>query len=183
MKIAYITSNNFKFAEAQHVLAHWELCRHALDLTEIQGSPEQIIEAKAREASRQLHIPLIVEDVSFCCSALHSLPGPYIKDFLAKISDAGVSELIHHYQDRSCEVICYAAYIEPSGQPKLFKGSIQGQVVAPRGFSEPSFTSWNAIFQPSGMHKTFAELTIQEQSRISMRYKALTQLRDYLEQN
>lgn len=181
MKIAYITSNAFKFEEARHVLSSWELVNYPFDLMEIQGEPEQIITAKAKEAHAKLKAPLIVEDVSFCCSAINDLPGPYIKDFLKKIADKGLFELIQRYQDHRAAAICHAAYVDENGDSYLFKGSIQGTVVSPRGFGSISYTSWNAIFQPIGYHKTFAELSVQEHSKISMRYQALTQLRLFLE--
>lgn len=181
MKIAYITSNHHKLQEARHVLCDWELVNHPFDLTEIQGEPEAIIIAKAKEAFLRLKAPLIVEDVSIYCPVLKGLPGPYIKDFLKKLSDHGLYDLIHRYDDHRAEAICHAAYMAPGIEPRIFKGVISGKIVAPRGFDNPSHTSWNAIFQPNNYHRTFAELSIQEQSKISMRFHALTQLHDFLE--
>lgn len=181
MKIAYITTNPHKFKEACHVLHDWELVNYPFELTEIQGEPQDIIIAKAKEAFQRLRAPLIVEDVSICCPALKGLPGPYIKDFLKKLSDHGIYDLINRYDDHRADAICHAAYVEPGKEPRIFKGVLSGTIVAPRGFDKPSHSSWNAIFQPNHDKRTFAELTTQEQSKISMRFHALTQLHDFLE--
>lgn len=180
MKIEYITSNQKKFEEAQHILTEFELERVDLDLTEIQGSRQEISQAKAKEALRILGRPLVVEDVSLCCPALGGLPGPYIKDFLKAIGDQGIYELIHKYPDHSVQVICIAAYIEPGREPKLFEGIVEGKIVAPKGGMRHGVHSWNPIVLPNGFTKTFGEMTLEEHSRVSMRNLALTKLKNFL---
>lgn len=180
MKIEYITSNAQKFEEACHILADWELERVDMDLTEVQGSSEEVIEAKAKEAFNLLKRPLIVEDVSLCCPAIGGLPGPYIKDFLKKIGDRGLCELIHKYADHSVQVKCLAAFIEPGKLPVLFEGVVNGTIVFPRGETRHGPCGWNPIVQPAGMDKTYGEMTIEEHSRVSMRFLALTKLDAYL---
>lgn len=183
MKIEYITSNRKKFEEAQHVLWEWELEQVDVDLIEIQGDPSEVIFAKAKEAFRILKRQLIVEDVSLCCSAIGGLPGPYVKDFLKKIGDQGLFELIHRYSDHRVQAICMVAYIKPGIEPVIFEGAIHGTIVAPRGSTRHGQVSWNTIFLPDSSNKTFGELTIEEHSRISMRNIALNKLKDYLEKN
>lgn len=180
MKIEYITSNKKKFEEAQHILTEFELERVDLELTEIQGSRQEIIRAKAIEALRILERPLVVEDVSLCCPALGGLPGPYIKDFLKAIGDQGIYELIHKYADHSVQVVCIAAYIEPGGEPKLFEGIVDGKIVAPKGEMRHGLHSWNTIVLPNGFTKTFGEMTLEEHSQVSMRNLALTKLKNFL---
>ncbi len=180
MKIEYITSNKQKFEEAQHILSDWELERIHLDLTEIQGDPEEIIKAKALEAMRILNRPLVVDDISLCCPAIGGLPGPYIKDFLLKIGERGVAEMILKYPDHSVMGICYIAYALPGEDPVLFKGVVEGTIVMPRGEKKHEL-SWNPIMQPHGHSKTFGEMTMAEKSKFSMRAIALTQLKKYLE--
>lgn len=181
MKIEYITSNKKKFEEAQHILSEWELEQVHLELQEIQGTPEEIIKAKAKEALRILDRPLIVEDVSFACPAIGGLPGPYIKDFLKALGEHGIYELINKYDDHSVRVTCFVAYIKPDLDPVIFEGTQDGAIVAPRGHVRHGTHSWNAIFQPKGSDKTFGELTIAEHSKISMRFHALSKLKVYLQ--
>lgn len=181
MKIEYITSNKGKFEEAQHILAEWELEQVNLDLTEIQGDSSEIIRAKAREALKILNRPLVVEDVSLCCPAIGGLPGPYIKDFLRKIGDRGLYELIHKYEDHAVQVICLAAYIKPGQDPLVFEGIVEGMIVAPRGHLRHGSLSWNPIVQPKGMNITFGEMTMEEHGKFSMRGIALRKLMHFMQ--
>lgn len=181
MKIEYVTSNKKKFEEAQFVLADWELEQVHIDLSEIQGDGTDIIKAKAKDALQILKRPLVVEDNALCCPAINGLPGPYIKDFLIKLGEQGLYELIHKYDDHRVHVICHVAYIKPDMEPVIFEGVMDGTIVAPRGHTRHGAISWNAIFQPLGMDKTFGELTIEEHSKISHRHHALTKLKNYLQ--
>ena len=131
MKIEYVTGNPGKFREAQIILSPWELEQVKLELPEIQGEPEEVVVAKAWAALAILQRPLILEDVSFHCDALNGLPGPYVKDFLKKIGDDGLCELVHKYDNHHAQVKCTVAYITPEIQPVLFEGVMSGKVVAP----------------------------------------------------
>lgn len=183
MKIEYITSNQKKFEEAQHILKGWDLERIDLDLTEIQGEQEEVTRAKAKEAFRILSRPLIVEDVSLCCPAIGGLPGPYIKAFLTKLGDVGFYELIHKYDDHSVEAVCSVGYIAPGMEPLIFEGSITGKIVPPKGETRHGKISWNTIFLPDGHKKTFGEMTIEEHAGVSMRFVALNKLRKYFDKD
>jgi inosine triphosphate pyrophosphatase len=180
MKIAYITSNQQKFEEAQLILSDWELQRISIELQEIQGDPHEITLAKAKEALSQLNIPLIVEDVSVECDALGGLPGPYVKDFLRKLGSDGLAALVHKYENHHAQVSCIAAYAFPGSEPILFEGVVSGTIVLPRGDLKHGVYSWNPIFQPDGSSKTMGEMTMQEHADVSMRRIALTKLKDYL---
>lgn len=180
-KIEYITSNQKKFEEAQHIFYDWDLEQVNIDLTEIQGDRFEVIRAKAKEALRIVQRPLIVEDVSLCCPAIGGLPGPYVKAFLQTIGDQGIYELIHKYSDHSVEVICVVAYITPHKEPIVFEGIVNGTIVAPRGSTRHGVFSWNPIVQPNDSDKTYGEMTIEETSKCSMRFLALSKLKLYLE--
>ncbi len=187
MHIEYITSNINKFAEAKHILSSWDLTQVDIDLPEIQGDSRDVVSAKAKNAYAFLKRPLIVEDVSLCCPAIGGLPGPYVKDFLLKLGAQGIFELIHKYNDHSVQVICMAAYIDEKGQPIIFEGVQEGTIVSPRVSSNLSGGStnlhgWNPIVQPLGMNKTYGEMSLEERSKISMRFLALTQLDRFLKE-
>lgn len=181
MKIAYLTSNAKKYEEACHILDGWDVERVDLELTEIQGSRQEIAHAKSLEAVKHLNQPCIVEDVAMVCHAIGGLPGPYIKDFLKAIGDDGIAELISKYDDHSAEVICTAAYGVPGQEPVLFEGIVRGTIVTPRGGMRHGKFSWNPIFQPEGHTQTMGELSMEETAKISMRRLALDKLRHHLE--
>jgi inosine triphosphate pyrophosphatase len=186
MQIHYATANKDKFHEASLILesASIELINSPLKLPEIQGTHQEVAISKVIQAYQKLEKPVIVDDVAFHCSALNGLPGPYIKQFLELLGSKGMWEMISHYNNHSCRAVCIIAYMDHAmSRPKLFEGSLSGKVVPPRGSSMlHGETSWNALFEPDGMKKTFAELTMEEISKISPRQKALTKLKAYIEQ-
>jgi len=181
MKIEYITSNRKKYEEAVLILQPWELEQVEMDLPELQGEPEEIIREKAFVALHHHQKPLIVEDVSMFVTALGGLPGPYVKDFLKKLGEQGLSQLVHKFDDHTAYVSCIAAYIAPGEQPHIFEGRQKGIIVTPRGDTRHGSVSWNTIFQPDGFTKTFGELTLEEHSKISMRRIALEKLKLFFE--
>ncbi len=180
MQIEYLTSNHNKFAEASHILSSWKLTQINVELPEIQGESHEVIRAKAKSAFELLQRPLIVEDVSLCCPAIGGLPGPYIKDFLNRIGAEGIYELIHKYEDHSVQVICLVAYVDASTEPQIFEGVQDATIVAPRIAHKKSAHGWNPIVQPAGHSKTYAEMTLEERSEVSMRFLALTKLDRFL---
>lgn len=184
MKIDFVTSNIKKFQEAQLVLKEWKLEQINIDLKEIQGTKEEIIIEKAKEALAQLNKPLIVEDISLCCNALDGLPGPYVKDFLYTIGEAGIADIVLKYDDHNVKAVCLIAFIKPCIEPVIFEGVIDGTIVRPRGTKTlHGKRSWNPIFVPEGHKETFAEMTMEEHAEMSHRKKALLKLKDYLEEH
>ncbi|MCE5295265.1 MAG: non-canonical purine NTP pyrophosphatase [Chlamydiales bacterium] len=182
MKIHYVTSNIGKFEEAAAVLqgANIELIHTPLTLDELQGTSHQISLHKVQQAYSLLNEPCLIDDISVHCSCLNGLPGPYVRSFLEALGDAGLYNLISHYNDKSCQVVCHIGFAMPNEPPRIFEGVVDGNIVAPRGTRLAHGTSWNAIVQPKGFEKTFAELSLEESSRMSARSLALTQFRNYL---
>jgi inosine triphosphate pyrophosphatase len=190
MQIYYVTSNQTKFDEACHIFYEndedkrlFEIVHSPLHLDEIQGSCREIAKHKAFEAFSKLNKPVIIDDVSVHCPALGGLPGPYVKAFLAALGEHGLYELISHYEDKSCYATCTIAFLEEQKtEPMIFEGSWKAILVPPRGETRHGNLSWNAIVQPEGFTKTFAELTLKEISLISARGKALRLLKTYLQE-
>ncbi len=97
-ELKFITGNKNKLAEVQAILSGVvPLQSQSLDLTEIQGTIEEISKDKCRRAaalvcylSCSLHVygsrtnglkiagPVLTEDTCLCFSALKELPGPYM---------------------------------------------------------------------------------------------------------
>ena len=87
-----------------------------LDLPEYQGSPEEVVTEKCREAARRVAGPVVVEDTSLCFTALGGLPGPYIKWFLKSLGPDGLPRLIADWEDKSAQAVCMFGYSEGAGQ-------------------------------------------------------------------
>ncbi|MGL5934388.1 MAG: non-canonical purine NTP pyrophosphatase [Cetobacterium sp.] len=174
----FVTSNANKLREFNQIMENFVFKSVNLDLTEIQGTPGEIIDAKSREASRLVNGPTIVEDVSLCFNALNSLPGPYIKTFLDKIGLNGMITLLNGYADKSAYAICNYAYCTgPDSDPIIFEGRTDGTIVEPRGKIGFGF---DRIFQPVGFSQTYAEMTPEFKNLVSHRSKAINKLRKFL---
>lgn len=180
MNILYVTGNDQKFEEACHCLPEHTLSRVNLDLTEIQGTPEEIAIQKAKDAARLCQKPIIVEDVSLFLEGLGGFPGPYIKGFLQALGDQGIADLAEKLTTKKATVSCIAAFATPDSEPILAQGMLQGIIVQPRGALKHGKYSWNPIFQPDGFTKTMGELSMQEHAKMSMRKQALSILADQL---
>jgi len=187
MKIHYVTSNKAKFDEACKILdladleakGH-EIVHTPLDLDELQGTSYDIARHKIMQAYHELNEPCLIDDTSLYARAIGGLPGPYIRSFLEAIGAEGLAKLISHYDDHSCTVVNHIAFAKNGHEPLFFEGILHGTIVMPRGTRVPNLTNWNAIFQPEGESRTFAEMSLDEMSLLSARSIALTNFRNYL---
>ena len=81
--ITFITGNAKKLEEFMSIMTDdlseaFAISNIALDLTEIQGSPETIAKHKVKLAATKCNTPVLTEDVSLCFNAYNGLPGPYM---------------------------------------------------------------------------------------------------------
>ena len=171
--LTFVTSNAGKLAEARAILGAG-LQAAALDLPELQGEPEAVAAAKARAAAAAVGGPVLTEDTSLCFSALHGLPGVYIRWFLEKLGPEGLERLLAGHADKGATAQCIFAYCAgPGAEPVLFAGRCPGRIVPPAG---PAHFGWDPIFLPDGHELTFAQMDKATKNAISHRAKALALL-------
>jgi len=178
-ELVFVTGNKKKLEEVQAILgSSVNLTSHKLDLTEIQGTTQEISADKCRKASNTLNVPVITEDTCLCFNALKGLPGPYIKWFLDKLGHDGLNKMLAGFEDKSAYALCTFAYSTgPGAEPILFEGRTNGKIVPARG---PKNFGWDPIFQPDGFDQTYDEMPKATKNTISHRYKALSILKDFL---
>ena len=51
----------------------------------------------------------------------------------------------------------------------------------PKGEKDNDKVSWDAVFQPLGSSKTYAEMSLEEKNFVSHRYRAFEKLKHHLE--
>jgi inosine triphosphate pyrophosphatase len=173
----FITGNAGKFREISAVVPTLEQLK--LDLDEIQSlDPKVVIEHKLNQAAAQHNGEFIVEDTSLIFSCLNNgLPGTLIKWFVKTLGNEGMADLVSRYSDQSVIARCTIGYRDETGETHYFTGEVKGKIVAPRG--TVSVFGWNSIFEYNG--QTFAEMTIEEKNRVSMRGLAAQKLAAFLE--
>ncbi len=176
MELYFVTGNKSKFQEVNSIINH--IKQLDIDLPEIQDIDSQkIIEEKLKSALNHASGNFIVEDNSLLINGMNGLPGPQIKWFLKTIGNDGLFTLTKVFgTDATAKVII--GFAENPDKILYFEGVIEGEIVEPRG--ENGF-GWDAIFQPKGSSKTFAEMTLDEKNEFSMRRIATEKLRDYLD--
>lgn len=149
-------------------------------MPETQGSTVHIAKTKCAAAAAIIEGPCIIEDTSLSFKAMGSLPGPYIKWFLEELGHNGLNRMIAGFEDKSAEALCTFAYTRGVGQEvHVFEGVCPGMVVPARGSTD---FGWDAIFESRELGKTFGEATKEEKASVSHRYRALSKLREYLDQ-
>ena len=177
MKLLVVTSNPNKakeirsyfrdLAEVVHVCIECPEHRHE-DVGEIAKE-------KAAYAFSQVKEPLIVDDTAFSIDVLHGFPGPFAAYVFNKLGNEGILKLMEGVENRRAHFETAIAYADSSGI-RVFRGTISGNLVAPRG--REGF-GYDPIFEYQG--RTLAEFSIEEKSRISHRARALANLREWLQ--
>ena len=183
--ITFITGNAKKLEEFKAIMTGqladmYTIKNMGLDLTEIQGTPEEIAKTKVKLAATKCKTPVLTEDVSLCFNAYNGLPGPYIKDFLGNVGREGLWKMVKNFQDKTAYAQCIFAFCAgPKAQPIIFSGRCDGKIVPPRG---ENMFGWDPVFQPAGFKKTFAEIPAETKNKISHRGNALAKVKKFLEE-
>ncbi|UJF32040.1 XTP/dITP diphosphatase [Paenibacillus hexagrammi] len=172
------------------------------DLPEIVESGETFAEnarIKAEIISKHLHVPVLADDSGLCVAALGGDPGVYSARFAgADASDADnnaklLSELKllgakdkpavqgdHPELLSEASFVCALALIDPVANETIeAEASCEGYILSePRG--QGGF-GYDPLFYIPALHKTMAEVTVEEKNEISHRAKALRCFLDRLE--
>lgn len=165
-KITLVTGNPNKLSELQAIFPpEVELTHADIDITEIQGEPDEVVADKLQKAYEAVGSPVIVEDVSAELACHNGLPGPYIKHYEKKLGKGALWTLAQHAVDKSVIIRCTMGYFD--GDVKIIEeGVVNGTVVPPRG--ENGF-GFDFVFVPEGQTKTTAEMAPAEKNQISWR--------------
>lgn len=179
MSLYFITGNEKKFTEAKAILPN--ICQLKIDLPEIQDiDAKKIIKEKIKEAFHHQTGEFIVEDTSLYFECLNGLPGPLIKWFIEKIGNDGLFNIVKKLGNNKAEARTIIAYAKRKNEVYYFQGLVKGIIVKPRIKSK---FSWDPIFKPNNLTKTFAELSKQEKNKISMRRIAFDKLKKFIKTN
>lgn len=168
MKIYFLTSNQNKLTEAQDIIGNKiKVIGQKIDLDEIQAvQSEKVIKHKIIQAKKALKRKrFFIEDTALYLGTDKEI-GALIKFFNNK-------RVAKAYLGESAEAVCSVGL----SNGKTFKGTIKGKIVKPRG--RHGF-GWDPIFQPNDCKKTFAQMTLAEKNKLSMRKLALEKLKKYL---
>lgn len=189
MRIVLATHNPGKVAELRALLA--DLPVELVSAAEIDGAPEveedaPTLEGNARKKAEALHahtgLPSLADDTGLEVDALGGAPGVHSARFAgpAADSEANRSRLLRDLENatnRRARFRTVLAFAE-AGDVRFFEGVCEGRITGvERG--EGGF-GYDALFQPDGETRTFAEMPVEAKNRISHRGRALEGFAAYL---
>ena len=153
-----------------------------MPISEIQSlDPLEVAVKKVRDYFTQLKKPIFVEDVSLEFSVLKGLPGTYINDFLNSLGNKGLIKILSPYKNKKAIAQTTLVFKDNSKKEHIFTGKVTGKISSkPKG--NQGF-GWDQIFIPDGSDKTFAQMSLVEKNKYSMRVKAFKKFKKYLELN
>jgi XTP/dITP diphosphohydrolase len=181
MKAIFVTTNEHKRREVQRILGV-EIESVAPDVPEIQALDfAEVAARKARDAYEALEAPphpVLVEDSGLVIGAWNGLPGALTKWFLSSVGNEGILRMLSG-EDRSARAVCAVAVADTSGEVRVFRGEVRGEVaLGPRG--REGF-GWDPIFVPEGSELTYAQMG-EAKHEVSHRARAFRQVRAGLEE-
>ncbi|KAI5170881.1 inosine triphosphate pyrophosphatase [Nematocida sp. LUAm3] len=144
----------------------------AIDLEEIQGSSEEIVRKKLKEAYKAIQGPVAVEDYSLYIDALCGMPGPYIKWYLKEDTLNKIVTNLHSIADVRCTEECIYGYCDEFGETHIFKGTSQGILRPTEEKVEPLF-SVDQLLIPDGSSQRYMLLKGEDKLKYSVRKKAI----------
>ena len=181
--VHFVTGNNNKFEETRAIVGDLvNLKQIDIDLPEIQGDFDEIINEKLNYALDRMHNNcwIMVEDTSLSFEAMGELPGPYVKWFLKTIGNEGLVKMLKGFDNNRATARCAFGIGKkrPGEREKHFVyGEDYGTIVPPREIEGKKAFGWDPIFQPDDSEETYAEMDIMQKNQVSQRAKALRNLR------
>ena len=180
MEIFFVTHNEAKFKEAQHLATEYNLSIDwfRLEYEEIQ---ENNLETIAKHSCIKLvqDNPLLkekcffLEDAGLFIDSLNDFPGPFSSYVYQTIGNRGILMLMKSEQNRSAQFKSVVAFYQ-DGEVKLYKGITKGKIITEQR-GEQGF-GFDPIFQPFESNLTFAEMSLKTKNLYSHRQKSLREL-------
>lgn len=197
MDLLIATQNQGKLREYRRILADSNV--HILGLDDIGLSDLDVEETgttfaenaalKAKAYGAASGILTLADDSGLMVDALNGEPGVYSARYgKSNFDDAGRRQhLLENMHDvpadkRSARFKCVIAIYDPATkQTYAVDGTCEGQIMFEERDAGKGF-GYDALFQPTGYTKTFAQLRTDEKNRISHRGQAARQVPEILAQ-
>ena len=162
MKLIYLTTNKFKFREAEMVLhdqygIELEVVNPNFEILEIQAKTcAEVAGFSARYAADKLGKPCLKSDTGLYLEMLGGLPGPYNAYFDKQIGYEKFLKMIKNEKNRKARLEHCFAYCEPGKEPVIFSGGTNGIIAKEAAGYDGRWHDF--FFVPEGENKTLAEI-------------------------
>lgn len=188
MKLVFATHNKNKLKEVQQLLPNYiEL----IGLTDIDCNNEIPETATTLEGNAQLKADYVMKHYNLNCfsddtglevEALNGEPGVYSARYSGIYHDAeaNMAKLLHELRGKQNRKAQFrtAIALNLNGKAYIFEGKCKGEILTSKQ-GEKGF-GYDPIFKPKGFDVSFAEMSMEEKSRISHRGRAIVKLVEFL---
>ncbi len=191
MEFILASHNKNKIEEIRSIMPPELIIHNLFEL----GYKEEIIEdgdtleenaaIKARTIAQKFSKPCIADDTGLEVEALDGRPGVYSARYAGIPPDASrnITKLLDEMngmENRKARFRTLICLNDGRGE-HFFEGIVNGTIAhEPKG--RKGF-GYDPVFIPAGYQNSFAQLDTDEKNRISHRARALSRLKEYLEQN
>ncbi len=185
------TGNHGKIAEIQDMLNGFPVRIKCLsdfgslpEVIEDGATFEENAYKKASQTARVTGLPALADDSGLCVAALDGRPGVHSARYGGEgLTDeertARLLKAMDGKKDRKAAFECVISIAVPAGPALTYEARCEGLIAqAPTG---DSGFGYDPIFYLPSLKKTFAQLTLEEKSRISHRGRALSELKSEFE--
>ncbi|PWA05831.1 non-canonical purine NTP diphosphatase [Flavobacterium psychrotolerans] len=188
MKLVFATNNKNKILEVQSMLPD-SIQIISLEsigcLEEIPETAETIEEnaiMKANYVTENYGYDCFADDTGLEVEILNGAPGVYSARYAGEQRNAedNMDKLLENLENQTNRNAQFKTVIalNRNGKQHLFTGIAQGEITLEKSGNQGF--GYDPIFKPEGYDVTFAQISLEEKSRISHRGKAAEQLITYL---
>lgn len=188
MKLVFASNNKNKILEIQQLLPSTIeiLSLEAIGCFEEIPETAETIEGnailKANYVSQKYGFDCFADDTGLEIKALHGAPGVHSARYAGDQKNSEdnrnkVLEALANESNRKAQFKTVIA-LNFNGEQTLFTGIVSGEITKEE-FGNQGF-GYDSIFKSEGMTQTFAEITLEEKSKLSHRGKATQLLINYL---
>ncbi|CAG5070123.1 dITP/XTP pyrophosphatase [Dyadobacter sp. CECT 9623] len=191
MKLCFATNNLNKLTEIQALLGdQFELVTLAdigcdVDIPEPYDTISENSRGKAAYVYENFQIECFADDTGLEVTALNGEPGVKSARYAGaqRNSDDNINLLLQKLSslpDKSARFVTVITLVL-NGEFHQFEGIVEGKIIAEKrgtnGFG------YDPVFVPDDFDRTFAEMTLEEKSKLSHRARAFAKLVDFLKTN
>ncbi len=188
MKLVFATNNKNKIIEIKALLPNTIELLSLLDIgcTEEIEETENTIEGnaklKANYITKNYGYDCFADDTGLEVAALNGAPGIYSARYAGEnvTYDDNVNKLLFEMQKKTNRKAQFKTVIALNleGKQTIFEGICKGKILTEKNGNQGF--GYDPVFQPEGFEQTFAEMTLDEKSKISHRGLATAQLISFL---
>lgn len=192
-KIIFATGNQGKMREIKQIMADMEVevvsmkeAGICIDIEENGNTFEENALIKARAIANEAKTIVLADDSGLEIDFLDKAPGVLSARYMGEdtpyeVKNAHILELLKDVQgkQRSARFVCSIAAVFPDGREFTTYATIEGEI-AHKSAGENGF-GYDPIFFVPEFDKTTAQLSAEEKNKISHRGKALTMMKEILQ--